>query len=51
MRGIVLCVLFLGSCISYPAEPMRIGVYSHSTNSTKAAQIVGIFTNILTPEK
>jgi glutamine amidotransferase-like uncharacterized protein len=30
---------------------MRIGVYSHSTTSTKAAQIVGIFTNILTPEK
>ena len=51
MRGIVLCVLFLSSCLGYSAEPMRIGVYSHSTNSTKAAQIVGIFTNILTPEK
>ena len=30
---------------------MRIGVYSHSTNPVKAAKIVGIFTNILTPPK
>ena len=30
---------------------MRIGVYSHSTNETKAAGIVRVFTQILTPEK
>ena len=30
---------------------MRIGVYSHSTNETKAAGIVRVFTLILTPEK
>ncbi len=37
--------------LSWAAEPMRIGVYSHSTNETKAAAIVRVFTRILTKEK
>jgi len=43
--------MILGSSIGLTAEPMRIGVYSHSTNPARAAKIVGVFTNILTPEK
>jgi len=51
MQVILLCLVFLGSCIGYSAEPIRIGVYSHSTNAAKVSQIVGVFTNILTAEK
>jgi hypothetical protein len=43
--------IFVCASLSWAAEPVRIGVYSHSTNPAKAAKIVGIFTNILTPEK
>lgn len=42
---------FLGASVGWAAEPMRIGVYSHSTNASKAAGIVRVFTLILTPEK
>ena len=42
----------LATCsVGWSVEPMRIGVYSHSTNETKAAAIVRVFTRILTPEK
>ena len=47
----ILFLFFLGGCIGYSAEPMRIGVYSHSTNPEKVSQTLGVFTNILTPEK
>lgn len=51
MLQIFLLGILLGTSLGCAAEPMRIGVYSHSTNPAKAAKIVGIFTNILTPEK
>jgi glutamine amidotransferase-like uncharacterized protein len=51
MSRIIWFLFFLGSCIGYSAEPIHVGVYSHSTNPAKALQIVGVFTNILTPKK
>ncbi|NBR46081.1 MAG: biofilm PGA synthesis protein PgaC [Verrucomicrobia bacterium] len=48
----MLCLGILAfSSLGWSDEPMRIGVYSHSTNETKAAGIVRVFTLILTPEK
>lgn len=43
--------ILAGTSLGLATEPMRIGVYSHSTNPARAAKIVGIFTNILTPEE
>ena len=43
--------IFLGASLGWTAEPMKVGVYSHSTNESKAAGIVRVFTLILTKEK
>jgi len=43
----ILTFPFLG----WSAEPVRIGVYSHSTNEAKAAGIVRVFSTILTQKK
>ena len=51
MSRIIWFLFFLSSCIGFSAEPIRIGVYSHSTNPARVSQIVGVFTNILTPKK
>ena len=48
----ILCLGILSiTSLSCSAEPVRIGVYSHSTNETKAAGIVRVFSLILTKEK
>ncbi|NCZ96732.1 biofilm PGA synthesis protein PgaC [bacterium] len=51
MRFILWLGMLVVSSLGCSAEPMRIGVYSHSTNETKAAGIVRVFTLILTKKK
>lgn len=51
MRATLWLGIFAISSVGWSAKPMQIGVYSHSTNPAKAAKIVTIFTNILTPQK
>jgi len=48
---LLLLGIFLGASSGGAAEPMKIGVYSHSTNAAKAAGIVRVFTLILPKEK
>ena len=51
MRRIFLLGIILCTSLGLAAEPLRVGVYSHSTNEAKAASIVRVFTRILTKEK
>ena len=51
MRTILCLGILAIFSLSCSAEPLRIGVYSHSTNETKAAGIVRVFSLILTKEK
>ena len=51
MRAILCLSILSLTSLGCSAEPVRIGVYSHSTNETKAAGIVRVFSLILTKEK